>query len=1202
MFTPVFTFELNYHLRQRLFYILCSVFFLLTFLATTSPNVSMGPNFNNANINAPIAVISTLASASILALFGAVAFVASGVVRDFEQKTAELFFTTRVRKADYIYGRFFGALLFSFGIYFSAGLGVFVGELMPWLDQERIGAISFEAYWFASWAIVLPNIFTASCIFFCLATVTRNMMYTYVAAIALLMLTFVIGSFDEPETIELVSKIEPFGLTALGEQMRYWTVFEKNELIPVVEGNLLFNRILWLAIGLAFLALSYVLFPFSIEKVRFGKKKSQATSTEPEEQPVFANQLELPNVNPHFDTRAQFSQYLAQSRFEIRNIVWSAPFIVLLLFGLLNVIGGAAGSIENRFGTPVYPTSATLISIINGTLAFSLLGVLVYYSAEIMLKERSVNFSEITDSLPYPNWVMMAAKLTALIMVVIMMLLVAMCAAFGVQIYHNYYEFNVLTYLTGLLFFFQFPLYFMCVLSVFFFVMTRSRYMTMFLMVLYAVSLIALPQLGFEQYLYRLDKPGVAYSDFTGYSHLLTPYLWFTLYWSLWGLLLLIATHLLWPRGAEFTIKTAIAVAKQRVTPTVRSLAAATVVALVTTGGYIYYNTNILNEHISNLDFEELQADYEKKYKQYQHLPQPDVIDLYTEVDIYPKEREVRTRATYQLKNLTGQAIDSIHFTHPPLIEINQLDVPDSTLTHDDDRFGYRIYDLDKPLAPGEEINVAVETSWLTPGFRNSGASMKLTDNGTFFNNQDVLPLIGYQSNGELQDNNKRRKFDLEPVQRMRPIEDEAGKLVTNFGGSIRTNFETVVSTSSDQIAIAPGYLQKQWTENDRAYFHYKMDEPIWNFFSFISGDYQVKKDSHNDVAIEVAYQHDYNVDRMIYAVKQSLDYFESNFTPYQYRQFKIIEFPRYQGAFAQSFPNTIPFSEAIGFTADLRDKSHIDYVFYVTAHELAHQWWAHQVLGADVQGQTMIVETLAQYFALMVMEEEYGKDKMKQFLEFELDRYLRDRGGELIEELPISLVENQQYIHYRKGSVVLYALQDYIGKEKINAALRSFLHKYAFKSAPYPTTQDLIAEIRLAAGPEYSALITDMLEKIVLFDLKVDKVTVAENSDGQYDVTMTVAIKKFEADGEGRETPVDASGLFDIALLGEKDDETKLHDVIQIEKRMISDATTTITISTATKPYAVGIDPFNKLIDRNPDDNIKTIDFRSAAERGRFH
>ena len=131
-----------------------------------------------------------------------------------------------------------------------------------------------------------------------------------------------------------------------------------------------------------------------------------------------------------------------------------------------------------------------------------------------------------------------------------------------------------------------------------------------------------------------------------------------------------------------------------------------------------------------------------------------------------------------------------------------------------------------------------------------------------------------------------------------------------------------------------------------------------------------------------------------------------------------------------------MPFSESIGFIADLRDPDDIDYVFYVTAHELGHQWWAHQVIGAFVQGVTMLDETFAQYSALMVQEKEYGPAQMHKFLKYELDRYLSGRGGEVVEELPLALNENQDYIHYRKGSVVMYALKDYLGEDVVDKVL----------------------------------------------------------------------------------------------------------------------------------------------------------------------
>src|SRR6185295_18945028 len=318
-----------------------------------------------------------------------------------------------------------------------------------------------------------------------------------------------------------------------------------------------------------------------------------------------------------------------------------------------------------------------------------------------------------------------------------------------------------------------------------------------------------------------------------------------------------------------------------------------------------------------------------------------------------------------------------------------------------------------------------------------------------------LLPSVGYNERAELQSDRDRKSYDLPAKDRMAPRDDVKAQQYNYIRqDSDFIKFAITVGTVPDQVAIAPGYLKKEWNENGRRYFRYEMDQPILNFFSVLSARYEVMRDTwyapgaQEPVNLEIYYHppHKANLERMMRGMKDSLTYCSEAFGPYQHRQARIIEFPRYQ-SFAQSFPNTIPYSEAVGFIARVRDDDpdDIDYPYYVTAHELAHQWWGHQVPGADVQGETMLVETLAQYSALMVMKRKYGESKMQRFLRYELDRYLLGRTTEQKKELPLALVENQDYIHYRKGSLIMYALQDYIGEESLNRAIRDYRDEWAF-------------------------------------------------------------------------------------------------------------------------------------------------------------
>ena len=322
--------------------------------------------------------------------------------------------------------------------------------------------------------------------------------------------------------------------------------------------------------------------------------------------------------------------------------------------------------------------------------------------------------------------------------------------------------------------------------------------------------------------------------------------------------------------------------------------------------------------------------------------------------------------------------------------------------------------------------------------------------------------------------------------------------------------------------------------------------------------------------------------------MKASLDYFTRSFSPYQHRQVRIIEFPRYQ-AFAQAFPNTIPYSEGIGFIAkvDPDDEDDIDYPYYVTAHEVAHQWWAHQIIGANVQGSTLLSESLAQYSALMVMKATFGGPQMKRFLRHELDSYLQGRALERKRELPLVRVESQSYIYYNKASLVFYALADEIGEAAVNRALAALLKKHAFRGPPYPTSLDLIAELKQVTPADKLSLISDLFENITLYENRAIEASAKRLADGQHEVTVRVAAKKLHADELGVETEVPVNDEVDVGVL-DKDDKPLL-----IERRRLRTGETTVTLRVKGEPRRAGIDPLNKLIDRKPSDNVTTVELR---------
>jgi ABC-2 type transport system permease protein len=370
------------------------------------------------------------------------------------------------------------------------------------------------------------------------------------------------------------------------------------------------------------------------------------------------------------------------------------------------------------------------------------------------------------------------------------------------------------------------------------------------------------------------------------------------------------------------------------------------------------------------------------------------------------------------------------------------------------------------------------------------------------------------------------------------------------------------------------------------------MDAPMVNFFNIMSADLQVKSQIHKGVEIAVYYHHEHawNVERMMEASKDSLDLFSEAFGPYQHRQLRIIEFPGYR-SFAQSFANTVPYSERIGFITDLRDKSNIDPVYYITAHEVAHQWFGHQLNAANVQGSAILSEALSQYAALLVMQKKYGEDKIRKFLTFELDSYLRGRTQESIGEMPFMRAENQQYIHYRKGSVVMMAIADRIGIEALNLALAGLIEQYKFSTELQPTTLDLLTAIKAQSDPSHHDFIDQQFSQITLYDIRLSDATMSEQEDGQYAVSLSIEASQFAANSEGEETEQVFSDYVDIVLFSEDpDDFAQENKILYRQKHLLEQGSNELTINVPSKAKYAAVDPFVRFIDRESRDNVRAL------------
>jgi hypothetical protein len=823
--------------------------------------------------------------------------------------------------------------------------------------------------------------------------------------------------------------------------------------------------------------------------------------------------------------------------------------------------------------------------------------IITFYSGELVWRERDTRLDQIMDAFPVPSWVLFCSKLFALMLVQVVLVFMVMMCGLLVQLWYGYHNYEFGLYFEELLGRRLVTFCILCVIAFLIHTIVNNKYLGHFFMVVYFILGIALPQMNLQDYLYRLgESPTPVYSDMNGYGPYAQSLLWFQLYWAIGAVLLAIVTKLLWVRGTETSWRNRLHLARTRLSGKTVAALGATAVVFAAVGAYIYYNTHILNRYLTTYKIEAERAQYETKYKKYQSTPQPRVTDININIDFYPEKRLAVFRGQESLENKTSAPIDTVAVTiwpedvdviPRPHIDVRNLSFSGGqTSVLQDAELGFYVFKLSKPLAPHDRITLSFDLSYPNPGFVNSFPNGDIVHNGSFVSSS-YIPFIGYFQDVQLVDDSARHRHGLQRSPGLPKLEDAAARQ-NNYVSTAAdwVKFEGTISTSVDQIAIMPGYLQKDWMQDGRHYFQYKADAPVLaGIFSANSARYALRRDSWRDVNLEIYYHrgHEFDLDRMVQGMKSTLDYCTQAFSPFQFRQLRIIEFPRY-GNFAESFPNTIPFSEGIGFITYVNPhkKDAISLPFFVTAHEVGHQWWAHQVVSANTEGATAIVETLAQYTALMVMKHTYGADSMRKFLRYQLDGYLRGRGQERNEEKPLMRVEpNQGYIHYNKGGLIMYALQDYIGEDRVTRALSSFVKDYAFKGAPYPTTLDLIAYLQKETPPEFQYLYHDWFETITIFDNRAISVSYSQTAGGKYAVDIVVEAKKYESDGKGQEHLIPVHDLVDIGVMDRNGKP------LYLQKHEITQERQEFKVTVDKPPTSAGIDPLIKLIDRNPDDNV---------------
>jgi ABC-2 type transport system permease protein len=1155
----ILRFEWRYHTRQISFLGAVAIFAFLGFALSAS---GFGPD--NVNVNSPYSITQGLGLLSLASVFVLAVFCANAVVRDREHQMEEIVFSTSVEKFEYLFGRFAGSFLAAFTAFSAAAIGMLAGLAM--LQPDRVGPLALHHYLWALVVLVLPGMLLAGALLFAVATLTRSMIASVVGAVAIYVFYFIAAALTNSPLMAAsapgahdaagASLLDPFGLSAFFEQTRNWTPSERNTRLIALTGNFLWNRIVWIAATVLVWLVVFQRFSFRVN-TSSGTPASLPAIEPPPLRPVpYSPTPTRPTVLPAL---------LTATRLELRSFLKSIPFLLLTLlwFGLA-FAETLTDVTSGEHGAAYYPVTGFILGSLDQPLSLIATVLIVYYSAEIVWRERMIAMAEVVHATPASNAVFVVSKWLALSAMTLVLVLTTLVATIGVQLVRGYPEFDFGVMLISALVT-AIPLILFAAAAVLVQTLSPQKYLGMLLVLVVGIIVQRGEILGLAHPLLRYaSAPPMRYSAMNGFGHHLGPFAAFMALWTVAGALLLLLASARW-RG---TFKTS---------PFGRRLATTLAIAAVAIAAVLFYNTNVLAKYESNSATLDWREAYERKYTGTALLPQPRIVGLNSEVDLYPKERRYRIRGDYQLHNATATAIPRVLVSTRRDARTATLALSSARLVEKDARFGMWTFALEPPLQPNERRTLRFDLTFDNAGIEAGESDTSIVENGTFLFDRRAFPTIGFRGSYRISGASERRKRGLAPILELGDVlHGETDPIADDW-----VDFDMTVSTDPDQTALTSGRLQRQWTANGRRYFHYRSDAPIHKVFVLASARYDVVSTTSGKTKVELYFhpQHrDKNIDRILKASADSLRFFEQLFGAYPHDTLRVAETPSYVDFGGYATPGLIFLSEHRGVLIDARDPRRLDLVARRVAHEVAHQWWGHTVSPVTSPGASTIVESLTKYSELRYLESQSGRAVIRQSLTGELDQYLSGRAGDTEEE-PLSRAIQEPYLYYRKGAIVMNGLRDLLGDETFHRALRNFV---AEQGGPgHPTAfKDLHRHIHAVALPQQRELIDQWLTDVVLYDLRLASAKSRALPDGRFEVTMLITAAKSRG-----ETRLPFHETIEVGLFTR--DETP----IVTARHALRDGTNTIVMIADRKPDQAIVDPYLTRVDRDRFDHERAVE-----------
>jgi ABC-type transport system involved in multi-copper enzyme maturation permease subunit len=1148
--------------------------------------------------NSPFVITSITVLTGAMGLLVSAALAGDAGARDVQTRMHPLLYTTPTSRRAYLTGRFLAAFVLNALVLTSVQLALLLSAVMPGLEPDLLGPFRPAAYLGAYFVYALPTAFATTALLFSLAALGRRAIASYLGAVLLffasMFVWFIVA--QKLQQWELARLLDPLGLTILSEISRGSTAAEKNVLATFFTRSLFLNRALWVGIAIGVLALTQLRFRFEHATPGgwWSRRAEARDAAEAVGRPTRREPVVVPHVARTFGVGTQASQLLAIAAQSFGAIAFSWGGLVLVALSTLLVLLGPTALAH--LGVPLVPTTQQVTSFIgnDGEILWTIVPLLtVFYVGELVWRERDAGLHEIADATPAPEWVRVTGRFAgfALVLVGYQLLLVVACLLIQTQL--GYRDFEIGLYLRIVLGLLLAEHLLFALLAFTVHVLVNQKYVGhMIALMAYAFTAFG-AAIGVEHHLlvYGSD-PGWQYSDLRGFGPSVAPWAWFKLYWAAWALLLAVAAKLFWVRGREQGLSARLRSARQRLTRSTVGVAAAAASIVVVAGGFVLYNTTVLNAYETGAERTARRVAYERRYARFDGAPQPQLTGTTLHVEIYPRRREVEIRGRYHLVNATGAAIDSIHLSPEAGVETGpaQLDRP-ATLVVDDTVLRHRIYALGTPLLPGDSMRLGFTVRFRPRGFTNDAADQSVTRSATHFDGNAWLPALGYQRGRELAGTGARRVHGLPPRRGFRSLDDVAARTdrARRRAHRLRGDRRHRLGAGRRRAGRAAPPLDRARAELLRVRDRRTDPERLRHLLRRLRG-------ARGDVAR--------------YGPRAAAGRDPDPAPPAPRRE------PRPHGGrhtgvarLLHGGVRPLPARPAAvrgaarrrqlaalgagerrvrgGLRALRSRRRSARPGLSVRGHGARDR---PRVVGAPAASRARRGRAAAQREPGVVLRDGgRGADARPRSAGSAAGHDARGLPLAARPRRPPLLRSTDGFVAYRKGPFAMHALREYVGADRVNVALRRLLQQYGGARPPLPTARDLYRELQAVTPDSLHYLLVDLFEANTYWELETRRVAAERVAPGSWRVTLDVNARKEVVDSAGAPRALPMNDLVEIGVYAEGKDGQR-GAPLYLRLHRIRTGAQRITVTVPRQPASAGIDPRHLLIDVDTEDNVGDV------------